>query len=276
MNRSRNAFTLIELLVVIAIIAILAAILFPVFAQAKQAAKRTADLNQLKQLGTANMIYISDYDDTFINYVWGPASIDLGPHWADRLQPYVKNKQIMADPSNRQTLYFVGAYWKPGGTSQADTNTNNFYRVTYTFNHLISHSDSGFASQRTATNTSIENVSDTVFMGPSANWFSWSTCRVNGSNVDMLWNVSSPPAGSWAWGYEFWGGIEGGGYAGGANFTYADSSAKYSKLVKGADARDGAGANGLYSASFVRAKTRPNATTTGQCPTGYDSNSIGF
>src|SRR6185369_9335246 len=61
----RRAFTLIELLVVIAIIAILAAILFPVFAQAKVAAKKTADLSNTKQIATASMIYSSDYDDLF-------------------------------------------------------------------------------------------------------------------------------------------------------------------------------------------------------------------
>jgi len=59
----RSAFTLIELLVVIAIIAILAAILFPVFAQAKEAAKKTQGLSNAKQTGTAMMIYTTDYDD---------------------------------------------------------------------------------------------------------------------------------------------------------------------------------------------------------------------
>lgn len=62
----KRAFTLIELLVVIAIIAILAAILFPVFAQAKESAKKTATLAQYKQVGTAAQIYISDNDDTYM------------------------------------------------------------------------------------------------------------------------------------------------------------------------------------------------------------------
>ena len=62
----RHAFTLIELLVVIAIIAILAAILFPVFAQAKEAAKKTATLAQYKQVGTASQIYLTDYDDLYM------------------------------------------------------------------------------------------------------------------------------------------------------------------------------------------------------------------
>ena len=69
----RKAFTLIELLVVIAIIAILAAILFPVFAQAKEAAKKTAALSNVKQTGTSFAIYLSDSDDTFpLGYRYTP------------------------------------------------------------------------------------------------------------------------------------------------------------------------------------------------------------
>jgi prepilin-type N-terminal cleavage/methylation domain-containing protein len=65
---SRKGFTLIELLVVIAIIAILAAILFPVFAQAKLAAKKASDLSNLKQLGLSTMIYLNDYDDNYYSH----------------------------------------------------------------------------------------------------------------------------------------------------------------------------------------------------------------
>ncbi len=61
----KKAFTLIELLVVIAIIAILAAILFPVFAQAKAAAKKTSDLSNVKQIGTSMQLYVTDHDDRF-------------------------------------------------------------------------------------------------------------------------------------------------------------------------------------------------------------------
>ena len=63
---SRKAFTLIELLVVIAIIAILAAILFPVFAQAKLAAKKSADLSNSKQIGIGLQLYLADSDDMFM------------------------------------------------------------------------------------------------------------------------------------------------------------------------------------------------------------------
>src|ERR1044072_5903757 len=72
----KKAFTLIELLVVIAIIAILAAVLFPVFAQGKLAAKKTAGLNQGKQIGLATQIYLADYDDTLPGYRWNVPNSD--------------------------------------------------------------------------------------------------------------------------------------------------------------------------------------------------------
>jgi len=70
----KKGFTLIELLVVIAIIAILAAILFPVFAQAKLAAKKTTGLNQTKQIGIALQLYLNDFDDTYMKYRWNGAN----------------------------------------------------------------------------------------------------------------------------------------------------------------------------------------------------------
>jgi len=90
---NRKAFTLIELLVVIAIIAILAAILFPVFAQAKAAAKRTADLSNNKQLGLGLLMYGNDYDDAPPPMMQG--AWDWPRHqyiiWKDVVLPYVKN-----------------------------------------------------------------------------------------------------------------------------------------------------------------------------------------
>ena len=61
----RSGFTLIELLVVIAIIAILAAILFPVFARARESARRTSCISNLKQLALGTMMYAQDYDETY-------------------------------------------------------------------------------------------------------------------------------------------------------------------------------------------------------------------
>ncbi|MCW3099934.1 MAG: prepilin-type N-terminal cleavage/methylation domain, partial [Chthonomonadaceae bacterium] len=70
MQHRRTAFTLIELLVVIAIIAILAAILFPVFAQAREKARQTACLSNLRQIGTAVMMYTQDYDEVLPQTGW--------------------------------------------------------------------------------------------------------------------------------------------------------------------------------------------------------------
>lgn len=107
----RSAFTLIELLVVIAIIAILAAILFPVFAQAKAAAKTTSTLSNIKQLGTAVHMYSGDYDDMTpgafqCGYVnndpycgadWFSNQSDRFVAWSTLIWPYMKNAQITMD-----------------------------------------------------------------------------------------------------------------------------------------------------------------------------------
>jgi prepilin-type N-terminal cleavage/methylation domain-containing protein/prepilin-type processing-associated H-X9-DG protein len=94
----RKAFTLIELLVVIAIIAILAAILFPVFAQAKAAAKRTAALSNAKQTGLAHLMYDTDNDGMFAigsgGCWWGP----LDGNWVYETQPYIKSIPLLQSP----------------------------------------------------------------------------------------------------------------------------------------------------------------------------------
>ena len=86
-----RAFTLIELLVVIAIIAILAAILFPVFAQAKEAAKKTQDLSNIKQIGTASLIYASDYDDMYMRGSYREPVTGNSITWKEIVLPYIKN-----------------------------------------------------------------------------------------------------------------------------------------------------------------------------------------
>ncbi len=147
-----KAFTLIELLVVIAIIAILAAILFPVFAQAKQAAKKTSSLSNDKQQDTATMIYLSDYDDMFpdqnrdVNgFPWwtagseNPCGTDndtgggckLGfmssqahQNWGQEIYPYVKSLE----------LYKSSAQKISGGVPWSYSNFPGAGNASYTFN----------------------------------------------------------------------------------------------------------------------------------------------
>ncbi len=109
----KRAFTLIELLVVIAIIAILAAILFPVFAQAKEAAKNTALLSNVKQTGTATLLYCADADDLF-PLVWkSDATAASDWSWQGTTQPYTKSWALMANPKlSAPAASDPQAYWK--------------------------------------------------------------------------------------------------------------------------------------------------------------------
>lgn len=101
--KTKQAFTLIELLVVIAIIAILAAILFPVFAQAKLAAKKTTSISGVRQIGLASVMYSADYDDAFVplyNTVNLASPTMPLRYWPVNLMPYTKNEQIFLDPQD--------------------------------------------------------------------------------------------------------------------------------------------------------------------------------
>lgn len=101
----RRGFTLIELLVVIAIIAILAAILFPVFAQAREKARQISCMSNLRQIGTAVLMYAQDYDEKMV-----PTDLGDEPEyfWGDMLQPYMKSRQILACPSESSKVLFSG------------------------------------------------------------------------------------------------------------------------------------------------------------------------
>ena len=144
-----HAFTLIELLVVIAIIAILAAILFPVFAQAKLAAKKTAGLAQMKQIGTAAALYGGDNDDGLpawsefwaVYYGGGNPGATVSPptdpnvrdepqgYWDYKLAPYIKNGNLvqldatgkaLRNPDGSIVQDFSGL-WKSPGVEYAPT-----------------------------------------------------------------------------------------------------------------------------------------------------------
>lgn len=100
----KTGFTLIELLVVIAIIAILAAILFPVFAQARAKARQASCLSNMRQLGTATLMYAQDYDET-VGRKWWDLHVDL--------LPYVKSIDIFVCPASSAPKPFLRNYTTP-------------------------------------------------------------------------------------------------------------------------------------------------------------------
>ena len=98
---TRSGFTLIELLVVIAIIAILAAILFPVFARARENARKTSCLSNLKQIGLGVLQYTQDYDERYpMRYYGGAGNFQQANSWRRQIFPYVKSTQLFSCPSN--------------------------------------------------------------------------------------------------------------------------------------------------------------------------------
>lgn len=166
----RRAFTLIELLVVIAIIAILAAILFPVFAQAKVAAKKTQAIANVKNLVTASLMYTTDYDDSFgfgVPFIptlgWAadrfiphtrllktttpaPVADGINTHFGNAVEPYKKNTEMMRDPMGIPQNPLPAGAFTAAGIVAADIPAD-FTAISYTYNGLLQAQSSSVINQ---------------------------------------------------------------------------------------------------------------------------------
>jgi prepilin-type N-terminal cleavage/methylation domain-containing protein len=221
MRRISRAFTLIELLVVIAIIAILAAILFPVFAQAKLAAKATSALSNLKQNALAHLMYSADYDDTFALQVqvWN----GLFTTWQESVQPYMKNRGIILDPLlplppdpnafPGQNFYVRNSHlgitlrgicnntWTaPSGTSPGSFQFGATARTAAVTGGQLRTYDGVFGAGiqtgqawgvykdgPSLSQTSIENISEMVMVAQSGNWGMWWGFNANPMTLFVRW-----------------------------------------------------------------------------------------
>jgi len=188
-NASRKAFTLIELLVVIAIIAILAAILFPVFARARENARRASCLSNEKQIGLGMMQYLQDYDE---HYMVQDENTDY--LWYEPLQPYIKSDQLFRCPSKT-----------PDGSGA---------KSDYLINGLVAHGDSDATFQNSAQQITVSERADGV---GDIDYHPWGA----DNNAPTLTNM--PEEG------EFNDAIEASRHFDGSNYLFADGHAKWMK-----------------------------------------------
>lgn len=167
----RKAFTLIELLVVIAIIAILAAILFPVFAQAKAAAKKTQCLSNLKQLGTGFMLYMGDYDDTLPNAEVGAPAGGIGG-WMYYSTFGINSTPPVFDPTKGSLYPYVksGGIYQCPADSNANTTKNSYAINSCDVNHSALSTPDGTLLYGGRSSGFFQAPADTMLLGEEATY----------------------------------------------------------------------------------------------------------
>jgi prepilin-type N-terminal cleavage/methylation domain-containing protein/prepilin-type processing-associated H-X9-DG protein len=264
----KSGFTLIELLVVIAIIAILAAILFPVFAQAREKARQSTCLSNFKQAGTAVMMYVQDYDETY-PLTWYNASTVVPGDSVTMvlLQPYIRNWGISECPSNpngantRMTTTDLPA--PTGATAQAQRDYNRGITSDFGVNFQYygpwinqgGLKPIGVAQARVSAPANsayaIESIWDRSASGAplvGGNWVVEAPCRTaaDGTNTfptagtGIYWQGGWTPSQPNGW--HVFGGVWPWHHGRFANVMYADGHAKalsIGAIADGCDVRDG-------------------------------------
>ena len=177
----KSGFILIELLFVIAIIAILAAILFPVFARARENARRTSCQSNMKQIGLGLLQYSQDYDEFQPRTNFGGTGATNWPtkyKWMDAIYPYVKNEQIFTCPSDTTTSPTNKFRYSANYPGQ-----DLYYFGSYAYNN-------GYYGYQ---NTAPANVNLSAIQAPSTTV--WIVEQLDGNNVEVAWgNAESNPS----------------------------------------------------------------------------------
>ncbi len=201
-HRAQNGFTLIELLVVIAIIALLAAILFPVFGRARENARRSSCLNNMKQIGLATLQYIQDNDSYYplqngasIPDFMSPGTVAQKMNYLLQMSPYVKNTATYVCPSGVPFPDAVGC----GGSCIKPTAVSN---TTYVTNGVVMHIYDGTVNfQRAFQEAAIPNSAEIILLQefafntnsmlqrPRPNFISGTTYRYD------YWHAAAPYSG---------------------------------------------------------------------------------
>lgn len=240
----RRGFTLIELLVVIAIIAILAAILFPVFARARENAKRSSCQSNMKQIGLAMMQYSQDFDERFVPWSSNGTDTGVATPWNIVIGPYAKSTQIFLCPSNTSNSIDPAV-----GITPARTNTINY---TYSF-HLAQGTG---GSAKSLAQVQLPSQTPIILEALGAP-YAGATATVNQSLVFLVTNASNAIEGiegralanptNLASGWtglsatvfgQYWGAGSGAVHFDGSNMLFTDGHVKWIKARPGANANN--------------------------------------
>lgn len=212
-ERKGKGFTLIELLVVIAIISILAAILFPVFARARENARRASCQSNLKQIGLGMFMYSQDYDEKFVSHFMVDTPDKSNPYgWADALQPYLKSTQIFQCPSETNS-----AALGTSGTFSGIPDPTAFGYTDYYINVALAG----------VSDAALDSPSLTVMLGEGGKGSAYNegNARYQGDSGVGTGSSGCTIADRLAESSIYQGGMT--RHLGGANFTFADGHVKW-------------------------------------------------